>query len=430
MRILFCTAILLATNAHAISLERVFARIIENNHEVAQAKFRLEEAAGRRLVLRAEAWPDVRSNIPAGAQGGDRAGEKTLQPFAFALGALQQPILDRAVLPSLRRGNVEVLLAQQRLNVAVLEQLHSARLAYYTAAYQDALRSFVEQQRQRLEANVQAQNDRYQQGQANRAALVSAQVLERELTPRIEESRRASAAALLQLAQAMGDDVRGALPTVDEQLAFVSADVDVENETRRALTQRADLKLARLLVRAAQLDERIAAAGYYPEIHATISGTYIPVTDIRRGSQGSARRSDDIISSELRTGTGYTWRVIDNGLVTGARLRQRGIREANEAVLARLEADVSPELTRIRNNLRALHAQHDALLKASRVAEQTVNAVQAQVVQGLTSQLEYRSAESDFLQTRTGLLSVAYQQNVALAERDRITGRYFQFQAP
>jgi outer membrane protein TolC len=228
----------------------------------------------------------------------------------------------------------------------------------------------------------------------------------------------------------MGDDVRGALPTVDEELVFASVQLDVENETRRALEERADLKLARLLVRAAHEDERLAAAAYYPEIHAQISGTYIPVTDIRRGSQGSARRSDDIVSSELRMGGGYTWRVIDNGRVGGARARQRAIREANQAVLARLEAEVPRELTRLQNNLDALQAQHEALLKASSVAEQTVNAVQSQVMQGLASQLEYRSAETDFLQTKAGLLSVAYQQNVALAERDRVTGRYFRFEAP
>ncbi len=107
--------------------------------------------------------------------------------------------------------------------------------------------------------------------------------------------------------------------------------------------------------------------------------------------------------------------------------RQRATREINELVVAKLEAEVPRELTRIQNNLRALQARHDALNKASIVAEQTVTNVQNNLTQGLSSQLEYRTAESSFLETKAGVLAVAFEQNLALAERDRITGRYFQF---
>ncbi len=65
--------------------------------------------------------------------------------------------------------------------------------------------------------------------------------------------------------------------------------------------------------------------------------------------------------------------------------------------------------------------------KASHVAEQTLADVQNNLAQGLSSPLEYRSAESSYLQTQAGILGVAFEQNLALAERDRVTGRYFQF---
>ncbi len=74
-----------------------------------------------------------------------------------------------------------------------------------------------------------------------------------------------------------------------------------------------------------------------------------------------------------------------------------------------------------------MQARQDALSKATVVAERTVADVQANLMQGLSSQLEYRTAESSYLQTKAGLLGVAFQQNLARAERDRITGRYFQF---
>jgi outer membrane protein TolC len=227
----------------------------------------------------------------------------------------------------------------------------------------------------------------------------------------------------------MGGDLGpgGKLPQVQGWLQFAPVHVNADAEAARAVASRADLQIARLLVRAAEEDQRIIEAAYYPAVNATLSGTYIPVSEIRRGSEGSARRSDDIISSEARAGAAYTWRVVDNGRVRGAATRQRAVREINELVLARLEANVPRELTRIENSLRSLQARHEALTKAASVAERSVADVQNSLAEGLSSQLEYRTAESSFLESTAGVLTVAFEQQIALAEWDRATGRYLQF---
>ena len=420
---------LVASTSNAITLDAALARTLENNPAIREAKIRLEEAAGRRLVLRSTALPDAGVQIPAGVQGGKRAGEKSVQPFAFARGSFAQPVFNAAIPASYRRGNIELLLAQQRLNVAVTEQLHTARVAFYTAVYHDSVRALAEQQRERLQANARTQSDRYESGTAERGAVTMARLLEQEVTPRVEESRRVGNGALLKLAQTMGDDLGPGhqLPTADGALHYVAADFNVESASAAALQARPDLKLARLLVRAAAEDQRIIEAAYYPAVAATLSGDYIPVSEIRSGSEGSARRSDDIISSELRAGGAYTWRVVDNGRVRGAVMRQRAAREVNELVLARLEADVPRQLTRIQNNLRALASRQASLDRASSVAEQAVTDVLSNLAEGLSSQLEYRSAESSFLQTKAGVLTVAFQQSLARAELDRVIGRYYQF---
>ncbi len=428
-RLLFFVGMFCALTVHGITLEAALARTLEKNPAIQQAKTRLEQAAGRRMILRAPSLPDARIAIFGGVQGGERAGEKETQPFAFGQGFFVQPLFNAAIPASYRRGNIEMLVAQQQLNVAVIEQLHTARVAFYTAAYNDSLQVVGEAQRQRLEGNVAAQSDRYQVGRADRGALTMARVLDQELTPRLEESRRVSRGALLRLAQTMGDELGdgAALPTADDDLQFAAVRRDVGAASDAALQRRADLKLARLLVRAAAEDQRIIEAAYYPAINGTISGDYIPVSDIRRGSEGSARRSDDIISSEARAGVGYTWRVVDNGRVYGAAKRQRAIREINELVVSRLEAEVPRELTRIDNTLRALEARHASLSKAAGVAERNVSEIQSSLSEGLSSQLEYRTAESSFLESKAGLLSAAFEQKIALAEWDRATGRYFQF---
>jgi outer membrane protein TolC len=180
------------------------------------------------------------------------------------------------------------------------------------------------------------------------------------------------------------------------------------------------------MVRAAEEDQRIIEAQYYPALDAVLSGTGIPTT-VRRSNSGSARTSDDILSSEIAGGVAFTWRVVDNGLVGGQVARQRAIREMNEISLRQLEANAAVDLKRIANNFRAIEGRWKSLNAAISGAEQNVDVIQRTLTEGLSSQLEFRTAESSFLETRSALLAAAYQQNIAQAEWDRATGRYFQF---
>ena len=416
-----------AASANAISLDAALAKTLEKNPVICEAKIALEQAAGRRLVLRSNGLPSVRVQGLVGVQGGKRAGEPDAQPFALARGFFTQPLFNAAVPASRRRGDVEVLLAQQRLNVAIVEQLHATRIAYYTALFNDSLRDLGEAQRQRLAENVSTQAERYQAGQSDRGALASARVLEQELSPRIEEVRRGYQGALLTLATCMGEDVGGAsVARPDGELTFAAVGYDLPAETTAALQRRPDLNLARLLVRAAEEDQKIIEAAYYPALDATVAGTYIPVT-VRQANGGSGNSSNDIISSEASAGVAYTWRVVDNGKVGGRTARARAVREMNEISLRQLEANVALELRRIENNLHAVEKRWKSLSAVVASAEQNVNVVQRTLAEGLSSQLEFRTAESSFLETRSALLATLYQQNVARAEWDRATGRYFQF---
>ena len=411
---------------NAITLDMVLQTTLDKNPAIAQAKARLEEAAGERLVLRSIMWPDAKVGVPAGVQGGYRAGESATKGFGFARGSFVQPLFNAAVPPSRRRGDVNLLIAEQQLNITVVEQLHTARLAFYTALYNRELQSIREDQRQRLEQTVASQNDRYEAGLTDRSALTSATVQAHELDSQIESARRAGVAAQLKMAEVMGEALApGAGPVGAEgELQFARMIIDLNAETAAAQKRRADLKLARLLVRAANEAERIIEAGYYPAIAAAVSGEYIPVSGIHR--EDSTRRTEDI-SSEIRAGAVYTWRVVDNGKVAGAASKQRAAREINELTCRKLEANVSRELLRIHNDLEMIEGRQKSLAAASDAAEQSAHLVEQNLAGGIASQLEYRLTETGFLETKTGLLDAIYQHNLAVAEWDRATGRYFQF---
>ncbi len=422
-------AFLLPGRLCGLTLPEAMQETLAHNPAIREAKTALEEATGRRLIIRSIAWPDATVDGIAGLQGGKRTEAARLQGFAFAQGEFSQPVFDTAIPASLRRGNLELLIARQRLNLAVVEQLHRARLAFYSALYNSSLETLRREQRERLDENVTSQEARLQADATTRNAVTVARLQARELDPQIESARRAHDAALLDLAETMGVDLgpRASLPTPDGPLRFEPAVFSPDREAAAALQRRADLKLARLLVRAAGEDLRIARAGYYPSVQAVVSGTYIPVSGIRREDGGSPHRSDDFISSEIRAGGAYSWRVVDNGRVGGMVLQKRDAREINEILLAQLEQNVPRELARLQNSFQSIAARRAALLKTETVAEENVTAVQENVGQGLASQLEYRDAQTSLLSTRTGILRATYEQNVARAEWDRDTGRYFQF---
>jgi outer membrane protein TolC len=280
-----------------------------------------------------------------------------------------------------------------------------------------------------LQGITDTQKARYESGLTQRGAFIGAEMQTRELDPRLAAADRGYQGAALQLADIMGDDLTGRtpLPELESELSYKSIPFDVDAATSAAMDRRADLKLARLLVRAANEEERIMEAAYYPALNATLAGEYIPVSGVRRQSEGSPKRSDDVISSELREGVAYSWRVVDNGKVTGAVRQRRSAREINELLLHKMEADVPRDLARLRNNLDAIAKNHDSLAKAVAAADQTTATVNENLSGGVTTQLESRLAENASLEIRTQLLTLAYQQSLALAELDRVTGRYFQF---
>jgi outer membrane protein TolC len=75
----------------------------------------------------------------------------------------------------------------------------------------------------------------------------------------------------------------------------------------------------------------------------------------------------------------------------------------------------------------AIQARQKSLASATTAAEESSRTVEQNLAGGLASQLEYRVTQNGYLETRSGLLNATYLYNVALAEWDRASGRYFQF---
>ena len=192
------------SSPRAVTLDAALAQTLKNNPRILQARAGLEAAGGERTLLRSVAYPKGLIGSVAGVEGGQRAQTSGNQPFILAYGIFTQPLFQAGIPATFRRGDVAVLIAQQQLNVAVVGELHRARLAFYRALYDRSLVSLGEAQRERLEANIASEQARYQAGETERGALTSATLLARELDPKIEYVRTDYGNAVLELAQAMG----------------------------------------------------------------------------------------------------------------------------------------------------------------------------------------------------------------------------------
>ena len=75
---------------------------------------------------------------------------------------------------------------------------------------------------------------------------------------------------------------------------------------------------------AAREDQRIVRSRFLSARSISlVFGRYIPETDLRQPGSNSVQNTTNLVSSEIRAGAAYTWRVIDNGKVGGASLRQQ-----------------------------------------------------------------------------------------------------------
>src|SRR5690349_21374299 len=112
--ILLTLAFVRLCSARDLTLSQAIDRALEKNPLIQQAKAGLEQAAGERLVFRSTALPVAALTVPAGAQGGHRAGQGPIEPIAFAQGVFRQPLFQAAIPASLRRGDLALLVAAQQ----------------------------------------------------------------------------------------------------------------------------------------------------------------------------------------------------------------------------------------------------------------------------------------------------------------------------
>jgi outer membrane protein TolC len=436
-----------------LTLDDCLADTFRQYPEIQRLRVDVERAIGTKIIYRSRALPQLAAQVAIGLRGGDlynsaqvRTNRATmgsttnntaaLYPTIFGtlVPGFSQPLIDVGIPPALRRGRLEVVLAQQNLNREVTDRLHEARITFLRALYLRDLIALREDIDDRLQANVQSEQQRLDVGTGSEAALKSAKIQELNLQLDLSNSRGEYFAVLTRITELCGlnlsEDLKGSrqlwLPKPVGELRYEPAKVDLSRESAYALENRADVKLLRTLVDAIAADRQMVQAGYFPYVALTASAVYVPPGYLL-SKQTYIVPGQEIQSTEARYGASMSWQVIDNGQVTGESRRIEATRQMYKVTLEKLEQSVPRELAAVEGSLQDADARHAALVQFTAEAEESLKLVETQIGLGQATQLDFLNAQRNLLSVRAGLEDATYSHEVARAELDRVTGRYLQF---
>jgi len=437
------------------TMEDCLASALTRNPEIEQLRADVERAAGTRLVYRSRALPQLATQLSVGGRGGDlyippqvkailtnsatrlvTNNAPVIGPALYSLVTAQfsQPLFDAGVPPSLRRGRLEVILAQQNLNRAVTDRLHESRLIFLQALYLRDQIVVHEELDKHLQANVQSEQQRYDVGAANEAELKAAKIQQLNLELNLANLRADGFATVTRLAEVCGRDpsqhTNGAsrlwLPKPVGTLRYEPVKMDLAQESAYALQHRADLKLLQALIDATTADKQTVQGAYLPTISLVASGLFFPQSALV-SKQTDIVPGQDTRTSQLEAGVAMSWRIIDNGQVTGASRQLAATQQAYEITLRKLEQNVPRELATVEGALQSADERHEAFLKAAEAAEENLRLIEAQVTLGQATQFDFLKAQTNLLSVREGIADATHSHEVARAELDHVTGRYLEY---
>jgi outer membrane protein TolC len=424
-----------ARPAPILTLEQCYREAMGRNPMIQRARQGLETAAGQQVVLQSRTFPKINGGADAGQRG--ERGDDDAQWFVIVRGSLAQPLVDASILPAWARGRIGVLMAAQRLNVEVVQALHQVRVAFLRSLYSRSLLEMYQGQQALLANNRKRQQERLDVGTVGKRQVLQAEVQFENFAPRLAEVRRDYLVAATDLTRLLGRDLgvrpgqkkEDALVVPDGELRRVAAAFAVEEQSVRVRQRRPDLVLLRQTIDAAEKEKEMAEAGYFPRISLVSDVEYLPIESLDDHDTINQQPGDTRRNSVWRYGGAFSWRVIDTGHVLGASRRIEATREGYQEALKELEENVPRDLIRVQRSLRLADAKWKGLQENVRYAEENVKLVESNLALSQATQLDFQDAQTNLLTTRSGVLEALFQQELARAEYDRVTGRYLDLAA-
>jgi outer membrane protein TolC len=321
-----------------------------------------------------------------------------------------------------------VIIARQNYYQTATERLYQARIEFLQILARRQTIGVLQEIQSALVANQDVQGDLLKSGLGSRMTQLQAQVQRLGIEPDLSEARGSLRRGIVVLRQLMGRGEGSPDPDPSGALGFQEVRMDLRALTSEALEKRPDIAALRGMVKAGEEDQRIVQAGYYPIVEGRVGVTGVPPANKASASSNpnALRTVDSNLVNEFRYGVFFTW-VIDNGNVAGQSRAAGAQTDSLRISLSRAEADVPRDLARLAASMSANSRRRASYAEGGSSGDDTLRTVNDQVRAGTASQVAFANAESSLLEARLGAVNSALDQALALAELDRITGRYLRF---
>lgn len=339
-----------------------------------------------------------------------------------------QILFDEAAFASIAAADVAKAVAEVGIDVEAQEVARAVSTTYYGALLADRQTEILKQSVDRARANVEDTARRVEQGLLPPFQKVTAEVELANLETSLVRAETDAKNAVDEVRLAIGLPPTVALVLRDElDLRGLPLEVPpLETSVATAFEKRPDLVQARLLIEAAQAEERLAFAGFLPRISAfgnlALNGA---IPDDRRfavpvGEDPFALRAeenglfaDPFWFPTFSLGLQLDWNLFE-GFGTVARVergkiaverRELAVEEARLRVRLEVEASV--------RELAAAKTQIDAQSRTLEQAELNYEQVEIRVREGISTQFDLRQASQQLDESRFNRLRAVHDFLVA-----------------
>ncbi len=406
------------------TLEDCLRYAMDHTPRMAQAKENVSAATGRKWSASGQFLPQLSLNsiyshssvAPSGSLGS--SSRSAIRPYLFSQDvythafSASQTLFSWAMKPTFSSGEAEVRRAQAQYRQTANDLTADVHNAWFTVLFAKQSRLIAQTAEAVARENHETAKQLYKEGKASHFDVSRAKVSWVNARTEIIATQNAERLAIESLRTVVG--MPSDQPWAPEgRFPEDVVSVDLDQELRRALSNRPELEDVKHLEKQSAESVEQARAGLLPALGANYTYSW-------EGANLTANKNDHFRS--WSAGAAFSIPIFDGGSSWG-RLREakaglRSIRATEQSTKDSIVLEVKRAFLGLTDALERLPAQKENM----ETAQENLRIAQERYALGLLSQLELKDAELSLTQAQTLYAKALFEYNVARAALNRAVG--------
>ncbi|RDC61704.1 TolC family protein [Adhaeribacter pallidiroseus] len=348
-----------------------------------------------------------------------------LQYAGSATVSASQLLFDGAYLIGLKAAKVYTDLSQKQLQQTEIETINQVTKAYYSVLVSRERLTLLDRNLDRLDNQLRETSEFYKQGFAEKIDVDRLQVAFNNLKVEQEKAKRLVALGVNLLKFQMGMELSQPLELTDK-LDNALVEAEIVANSNFDYSRRIEYSILETQRDLAKLDIKNKQSGYYPKL--LLNGRY--------GYSGSSNSFRDLARFETQVAekfypnwfnfafVGVSLQVpIFDGLrkkyeIQEAKLTLKTLDNGFRTLQQSIDLELNQSNTNLQNALQVIKSQKESLELATEVARVT----NIKFKEGVGSNLEVITAETDLRQAQTNYYAAIYDALIAKVDLQKATG--------